>query len=77
MPLHLKHASRLRNLPTPWSIRSMMRPEGLVITHKSKPVPADESQRDSGSKPKVARHELPWVNAHQSFPNPNGGMVLS
>jgi len=31
----------------------------------------DESQRDSGSKPKVARHELPWVSA-ALVNNPNG-----
>ena len=30
-----------------------------------------ESQRDSGSKPKVARNELPWVTARWVF-NPNG-----
>src|SRR5882757_11441333 len=33
---------------------------------------ANESQRDSGPKPKVARHELPWVNVVQNFFNPNG-----
>ena len=31
-----------------------------------------ESQRDSGSKPKVARHERPWVNVVRNFSNPNG-----
>jgi hypothetical protein len=31
----------------------------------------DESQRDSGSKPKVARDELPWVSASH-VNNPNG-----
>jgi hypothetical protein len=31
----------------------------------------DESQRDSGSKPKVARNELPWVGASH-INNPNG-----
>jgi len=30
-----------------------------------------ESQRDSGSKPRVARYELPWENAPQTD-NPNG-----
>ena len=30
-----------------------------------------ESQRDSGSKPRVARNELPWENAPQTD-NPNG-----
>ena len=30
-----------------------------------------ESQRDSGSKPKVARHELPWVSVSW-VNNPNG-----
>jgi hypothetical protein len=33
---------------------------------------ANESQRDSGPKPKVARNELPWVNVGQNFSNPNG-----
>jgi hypothetical protein len=33
---------------------------------------ATESQRDSGLQPKVARHELPWVNVVQNFSNPNG-----
>jgi hypothetical protein len=33
---------------------------------------ANESQRDSGPKPKVARHELPWVNGVRNFSNPNG-----
>jgi len=46
--------------------------------HKSATNPANESQRDSGSKPKVARvasparTELPWVNGDKGFPNPNG-----
>ena len=30
-----------------------------------------ESQRDSGAKPRVARHELPWETAPQAN-NPNG-----
>ena len=30
-----------------------------------------ESQRDSGSKPRVARNELPWETASQDN-NPNG-----
>ena len=42
------------------------------IIYQSKPLSADESQRDSGPKPKVARHELPWVIAIRDFPNPNG-----
>ena len=33
---------------------------------------ANESQRDSGPQPKVARHALPWVNVVQNFSNPNG-----
>jgi len=33
---------------------------------------ANESQRDSGLQPKVARHALPWVNVAQNFSNPNG-----
>jgi hypothetical protein len=31
-----------------------------------------ESQRDSAAKPRVARHELPWVNRGKSGENPNG-----
>ena len=31
-----------------------------------------KSQRDFGPKPKVARHELPWVKDDLDFPNPNG-----
>jgi hypothetical protein len=31
----------------------------------------DESQRDSGSKPKVARNELPWGTGRKTN-NPNG-----
>jgi len=27
-----------------------------------------ESQRDSDPKPRVARHELPWVNLRKTFP---------
>jgi hypothetical protein len=55
------------------SIRSLVlkRRERLVFTHKSKRKSVDESQRDSGPKPKVARHELPWVDANQTLPNPN------
>src|SRR2546427_7140852 len=45
---------------------------GLVFTHKLRTNAANESQRDSGPKPKVARHELPWVNARMNFLNPNG-----
>ena len=30
-----------------------------------------ESQRDSGSKPRVARKELPW-GRFENAPNPNG-----
>jgi hypothetical protein len=33
---------------------------------------APESQRDSGSKPKVARHALPWVDGVRNVFNPNG-----
>ena len=32
----------------------------------------DESQRDSGSKPRVARNELPWVIADEASTNPKG-----
>jgi hypothetical protein len=38
---------------------------------------AGESQRDSGSKPKVARHELPWVAVVRNFFNPNGVVAAS
>ncbi len=48
---------------------------GLAL-HLEAPCPTvgnsnGESQRDSGSKPKVARHELPWVSAAH-VNNPNG-----
>ena len=49
----------------------------LVITDKLKTTSTDESQKDSGSKPKVARHELPWVNALQNPANPNGVAAAS
>ena len=43
----------------------------------SNPVQRDlvgpgESQRDSASKPRVARHELPWVRRGARFPTPTG-----
>ena len=44
----------------------------LAIVLNQTPAAAHESQRDSGSKPKVARHELPWVNVIQNFFYPNG-----
>jgi hypothetical protein len=56
---------------------TMRQRERLVISDKSKTTSADESQRDSDPKPKVARHELPWVNANQGFPNPNGVAAFS
>ena len=34
-------------------------------------MPFEESQRDSGLKPRVARNELPWADARIT-PNPNG-----
>src|SRR5450432_53712 len=33
---------------------------------------ANESQRDSDPKPKVARDELSWMNVVRSLSNPNG-----
>ena len=48
----------------------------LVIIHNSRATLATESQRDSGPKPKVTRHELPWVNVGD-FPNPNGVAAVS
>ena len=44
----------------------------ITLSQKFKMRTVDESQRDSGSKPKVARHELPWVNVIQINFNPNG-----
>ena len=44
----------------------------LVFASNARATTAEESQRDSGSKPKVARHELPWVNIGRNFLNPNG-----
>ena len=41
------------------------------ITTKECHAGGEESQRDSASKPKVARHELPW-GARESANNPNG-----
>src|SRR6185436_16502226 len=38
-------------------------------------LPSAESQRDSATKPRVARNELPWV-AWPMFHNPNGGCGL-
>src|SRR5882724_9370803 len=48
------------------------RASAFANTCKPATILADESQRDSGPKPKVARHELPWVKAGLDFPNPNG-----
>jgi hypothetical protein len=39
-------------------------------------VRGGESQRDSGSKPKVARHALPWVAGTRMFSNPNGVVAI-
>jgi hypothetical protein len=36
-----------------------------------------ESQRDSGVKPRVARHELPWENRIRTLSNPNGVAALA
>ena len=61
-----------REISRRFQIRTLKRPAGLVITHISGTTSAGESQRDSGAKPKVARHELPWVNGVWSPANPNG-----
>jgi hypothetical protein len=45
---------------------------GLKLAQTTLSGLEQESQRDSGSKPKVARHELPWVNVVRNFFNPNG-----
>ena len=55
-PLHISFVARTPHLETP--CRTIGNSNG-------------ESQRDSGSKPKVARHELPWVSASH-VNNPNG-----
>ena len=39
-------------------------------------IPGVESQRDSGSKPKVATEELPWETRRQGN-NPNGVVAWS
>jgi|GEM_PF-344818 len=51
----------------------------FLVSSRHKPnATAGESQKDSGSKPRVARltsparTELPWVNVVQNFFNPNG-----
>lgn len=46
------------------------------ITGSAPNSQGNESQRDSGSKPKVARHALPWVNEVRVFPNPNGVVAI-
>ena len=64
-------------LPANTSNRALMarprnrpvRAPGLHLMPFGKSIP--ESQRDSGSKPEVARNELPWENTHESD-NPNG-----
>jgi hypothetical protein len=38
----------------------------LIIAHISD-GPIDESQRDSGTKPRVARNELPWLGENVSL----------
>ena len=53
-------------------VATSKRAEAPVITHLPNTAEADESQRHSDPKPKVARHELPWVNVVQDFFNPNG-----
>lgn len=54
-------------------ISNALIPPTLKRRERRAPVrAANESQRDSGSKPKVARHELPWVNVAHTVPNPNG-----
>lgn len=50
-----------------------MNPEGPMAKASGSTVV--ESQRDSGSKPWVARNELPWVSVRRSI-NPNGVVAL-
>jgi len=61
-------------LPSRWTATSRLRKA------RTSPAPSThfrtwnkhgESQRDSGSKPRVARHELPWEN-RADVANPNG-----
>ena len=53
------------------AIRALKRRERRAPVQINLRGSAEESQRDSGSKPKVARNELPWGNAPQPH-NPNG-----
>ena len=81
-PLHLKkkvRANSRRPLPLRGSTSKFFgvfstSPSlpGFIITQNSNAIVANESQRDSGPKPKVARNELPWVNTVRNFPNPIG-----
>ena len=61
--------------PRPRSGRLVTMKQEIHQPHKSGKGmlgnPSAESQRDSVSKPRVARHELPWVKVGAIF-NPNG-----
>ena len=59
------HLHEAQEMSAPLSIRTLKRRERRAPG-------ATESQRDSGLQPKVARHELPWVNVIRKFSNPNG-----
>jgi hypothetical protein len=61
------HLHETHEMSAPLSIRTLKRSRV-----RDRAPGANESQRDSGLQPKVARHELPWVNVVQNFSNPNG-----
>jgi len=46
-------------------------PRGTNVAALSKRLTFYESQRDSATKPRVARNELPWVQCAKNN-NPNG-----
>jgi len=63
--------------PAAWTVPTRDEWEVAVDCRSPKPrgisdASLDESQRDSGLQPKVARHALPWVNVARNFSNPNG-----
>src|SRR5437867_4917912 len=54
---------------SPWERESAGKP--LLLTHIFEDVaPSAESERDSATKPRVARNELPWENARHIGDNP-------
>src|SRR5882724_195657 len=54
---------------SPWKSDGAGKP--LLLTHIFECVaPSAESQRDSATKPRVARNELPWENARDIGDNP-------